>query len=82
MLKKFKGLGVGRQAFKALVDQFQGKWQVRVLKENEQGLAFWEAVVGGLTRGNFIRRVALDEELPMCFFWFDGGDVGRPELEK
>ncbi|MGI9281647.1 MAG: GNAT family N-acetyltransferase [Endozoicomonas sp.] len=81
VLKKFNGLGVGRQAFKALVDQFQGKWQVRVLKENEQGLAFWGAVIDGLTRGDFVRRVALDEELPMWFFWFDGGDVDRPEFE-
>ncbi|WP_051785690.1 GNAT family N-acetyltransferase [Endozoicomonas numazuensis] len=76
VLKKFKGLGVGRLAFEALVDCFPGQWQIRVLQENERALAFWGAVVDGVTGGRFVRQVADDDGLGMWFFWF-GGEGAR-----
>ncbi|WP_062260286.1 GNAT family N-acetyltransferase [Endozoicomonas arenosclerae] len=68
VLKKFKGLGVGRQAFKAAIELYPGKWQVRVLQENTGGLAFWGSVVADVSGGDFVRSVALDGDLAMWFF--------------
>ena len=41
VLRKFKGQGVGKCAFKDVVTRYPDQWQIRVLKENESGLRFW-----------------------------------------
>lgn len=53
VLKKYKGKGIGRIAFKLAVSAFPGKWQTRVLVHNTGALVFWKNVIGELVGKEF-----------------------------
>ena len=47
----FRRRGLGRAAAAAVLDAFQGAWQLEVIDGNEPALAFWRSVLSG--RGAF-----------------------------
>ena len=71
ILRKFKGMGVGRDAFRLAVSSRPGSWQVRVLLENIPALKFWRSVIGDLTLGNFKEGILPDNDLDMVFLTFE-----------
>ncbi|WP_461534964.1 GNAT family N-acetyltransferase [Spongorhabdus nitratireducens] len=71
ILRKYKGMGVGRRAFELSVSTFPGQWLTRVLLENKPALAFWLSVIGQVTDNHFFRAIETDEDLPMHFIRYD-----------
>ncbi|MEJ2765638.1 GNAT family N-acetyltransferase [Photobacterium sp. MCCC 1A19761] len=69
--RKFKGLGVGKQALANLLHQLPGKWQIRVLVENEPAIAFWQSAVRQAVGQNYEHSMDLDVDLKMHFFRFE-----------
>ncbi|MFD2178879.1 GNAT family N-acetyltransferase [Veronia pacifica] len=70
ILRRFKGQGVGKAAFKQAITLFPGQWQVRVLRENINALRFWSKAVAEATSGIFSLSEQLDDDLLMHFFSF------------
>jgi predicted acetyltransferase len=52
--KKFTRKGIGTQVTKYLFDTYRGKWLIRVLKDNNSALSFWNKIIGEYTNGQFI----------------------------
>lgn len=73
ILRKFKRRGVGSKAFELCLKAHNGNWLVRVLKENESGLSFWQSVIGSVTKNNFKHAFEFDRETEMHFFRFSYG---------
>lgn len=71
ILKRYSRLGIGRSAFKLCIELHPGNWIVRVLKENERGLRFWENVISSTTQGKFKHAFELDLGVEMHFFRFN-----------
>ncbi|EFP98409.1 GNAT family N-acetyltransferase [Vibrio caribbeanicus] len=71
VLRKYKGQGVGKEAFEEILNIHPGKWQIRVLKENEPALAFWKSVVSHRVGENFEVCIDIDIDLEMHFIRFD-----------
>jgi len=70
VLRKFKGQGVGKEAFHLAVKGLPGLWQTRVLLENTPALNFWRSAINSLTQGHYEERVMLDRDLPMHFIFY------------
>ena len=51
VLRKYRRLGVGRDAAYALWNRLPGHWVVRVADANRAGVPFWSAVVRAYTDG-------------------------------
>jgi predicted acetyltransferase len=49
VLRRFRGLGVGRSAAKLLWDNLRGAWTIRAAAVNPRAVAFWRSVVGTYT---------------------------------
>jgi len=47
ILRKYRGLGVGRLAAEAIFNQYPGMWQVAVTRKNIPAGVFWRKVIGG-----------------------------------
>jgi predicted acetyltransferase len=71
VLRKFKGKGVGRDAFRQSVSLYPGKWLTRVLNKNESALKFWLKVIGELSNGNYRHETEVDGDLPMHFIRYE-----------
>lgn len=71
VLRKYKGQGIGKKAFEEILNIHPGKWQIRVLKENEPALAFWKSVVNHRVGENFEVCIDIDIDLEMHFIRFD-----------
>jgi predicted acetyltransferase len=67
ILRKFRRKGVGEQAARDVFNRFRGRWEVRVIVENEPALAFWRRVLSRYTSG---RYVELPEPIT-CGQWQD-----------
>jgi predicted acetyltransferase len=50
---KYRRRGIGRLAARAAFDMFHGVWQVFELARNAPALAFWHAVIGEYTGGQY-----------------------------
>jgi len=74
VLRKFKGLGIGKQALKKVITLFPGNWQVRVLLENKTGLGFWKSAISQLSN-DYQYSQSKDVDLTMHFFHFEVGDT-------
>lgn len=70
VLRRFKGMGVGKQAFCAAVARFPGLWQTRVMLENTPALTFWRSAINSLTDGNFQQQIQMDDDLAMHFLTY------------
>jgi len=53
VLGKFKGRGIGKEAFRQSVVKFPGPWLTRVLPENSGARNFWLKVISEFTHGEF-----------------------------
>lgn len=73
VLRRFKGLGVGKEAFRLAVAGMPGLWQTRVLLENTPALMFWRSAIGSLTHGEFEEKIQPDGDLPMHFIFYRCG---------
>lgn len=45
ILRKYKGMGLGRKAFELSVKRHPGKWITRVLPDNQGAYSFWMKVI-------------------------------------
>lgn len=57
VLRKYRRLGVGRQAACRVFDRHPGRWQVGQMPANTPAQAFWRGVIGGYTVGDFREQV-------------------------
>ncbi len=71
VLRKFKGQGVGKEAFRLAVTGQPGLWQTRVLLENTPALNFWRSAIDSLTQGQYEEKVMQDRDLPMHFIFYN-----------
>jgi predicted acetyltransferase len=46
VLRKHRGLGIGRRAVFTLFDRFRGKWEIFELARNATAISFWRRVIG------------------------------------
>jgi predicted acetyltransferase len=53
IMRKFRGRGLGQQVACNIFDRFRGRWEVRVVVQNNPALAFWRKVIGRYTGGKF-----------------------------
>ncbi|MFO1258053.1 MAG: GNAT family N-acetyltransferase [Gammaproteobacteria bacterium] len=53
ILNKFKGKGIGQTVAHQLFGQFQGKWSVPVIPQNQGALAFWRKAIQKHVSGAF-----------------------------
>ncbi len=67
VLRKFKGSGVGREAFNLSISKFPGKWLTRVLDNNSGALKFWTNVIGERTNNDYIITPEMYGEIKMNF---------------
>ncbi|WP_028025326.1 GNAT family N-acetyltransferase [Enterovibrio calviensis] len=70
VLRKFKGQGVGKKAFQALLENHSGQWQIRVLKENKAALRFWQSAVNHSVGNRYEATLDIDIDLEMHFIRF------------
>ncbi len=70
ILRKYKHLGVGREAFKLSVSKHPGKWITRVLPNNEGAYKFWEKVISEIATDlpEVRKETYMDKE--MVYFYF------------
>ena len=71
ILRRFKGMGVGKEAFRLAVSMRPGLWQTRVMLENTGALTFWRSVIGQFTGGIFAESILPDDDLPMHFILYE-----------
>ena len=71
VLRKFKGKGIGKKAFKLVTELISGKWQIRVLFENSSALHFWKSSVSNIVGQNYTLSKDLDIDLLMSFIRFE-----------
>ncbi len=71
ILRKFKGQGIGREAFRLSVTHFPGQWLTRVLIGNDAALKFWTAVIGEITNGEYRVTQEQDFDLTMHFIRYE-----------
>ncbi len=58
VLRKFRRLGVGRDAANLIFNRFAGQWEVTEYLRNAGAVSFWRRVIGLYTRGTYTERVA------------------------
>jgi len=67
---KFKGKGIGREAFNLTLAKFPGPWLVRVLTGNTPAFAFWKKIIADKTREQFKLTLEPDPNTQKHFFRF------------
>ncbi len=82
VLRKFKGTGVGKKAFKLSIGKFPGRWLTRVLNENTAAFNFWQSVISDLTGGSFQITEEVDIDLKMTFIRYGSPAVSISEGHK
>lgn len=53
VLRSCRGRGIGRRAVFALLDRFQGKWEISELPRNAPAIRFWRGVLGAYRHGRY-----------------------------
>ncbi|HEX8680871.1 MAG TPA: GNAT family N-acetyltransferase [Ardenticatenaceae bacterium] len=53
VMRKYRRLGVGQQAARAVFQKFTGSWEIGVLRSNVGAQGFWRSVVGKYTMGRY-----------------------------
>jgi predicted acetyltransferase len=61
VMRRYRRIGVGRAAAKALFERFAGTWEVGEIGSNIVAQAFWRTVIGEHTGGRF-EEVRFDDE--------------------
>lgn len=70
VLRKYKGQGVGREAFRLSVKKHPGNWITRVLPNNEGAFKFWEKVIGEIAEEKPLVKKDLYCEKEMHYFYY------------
>ena len=60
VMRKYRGLNVGKLAATSMFNLFEGEWELRILHSNKPALSFWNKVVSGYTNGNHTFHSAPD----------------------
>ena len=58
IMRKFRRRGIGQEVAFDVFDRFRGRWEVRVVVENQPALAFWRKVIRRYADGS---RIELPE---------------------
>jgi predicted acetyltransferase len=66
VLRKFRRLGVGRDAATLIFNRFAGQWEVTEYVRNPGAVSFWRQVISLYTRGAYTERIA-DGEVRQVF---------------
>jgi len=53
VMRRYRGLGVGRKVAALTFNAFPGEWEVRVYHSNKPAFPFWRKVIDGYTGGKF-----------------------------
>ena len=61
VLRRYRRLGVGRDACQLIFNRFSGRWEVGEFLRNEPAVAFWRRVISQYTRGQFREWIANGE---------------------
>jgi predicted acetyltransferase len=61
VLRRFRRLGVGRDACQLIFNRFSGRWEVGEFLRNEPAVAFWRRVISEYSRGQFREWIANGE---------------------
>jgi len=61
IMRKYRRIGVGRKMAFHIFDRFRGAWEVRQTRTNLAAQAFWRAVIGEYTDGDF-EETDMDDE--------------------
>ena len=62
IMRKYRGIGVGRAVAWQIFDRFPGEWRVEEMAVNLPAQAFWRKVIGDYTAGRYVERIRDDEE--------------------
>ncbi len=62
VMKKYRRMGIGSFAARAVFDLFRGKWEVRQLPNNIRAQKFWKAVIATYTQDTYQEIGSPDEE--------------------
>lgn len=57
VLRKFRRLGVGRDAAQLIFNRFAGQWEVTEYLRNPDAVSFWRRVISAYTRGTYTERI-------------------------
>ena len=75
ILAKFQGKGIGTEIAHQLWNMHPGRWEVSVIPENKNALAFWRNVISTFTCSRYIeaiKDVDYDQNQPKRYvFSFD-----------
>lgn len=70
IVDEFKGMGLGREAFRQTLVRFPGDWLVRVLPGNTRAFEFWKKVAAEVTGNNFSLSLEPEKNTLMHFIRF------------
>ena len=62
VMKKYRRMGVGEKAARAVIEMFPGRWEVVQHPENKSSMEFWEKVISEITRGQY-RKLEAETEV-------------------
>jgi predicted acetyltransferase len=62
VLRKHRGLGVGRRAAEAVFSRHAGSWEVAVARRNVRALQFWRKTIGGTAQAADIHELDLNNQ--------------------
>ena len=78
LLRGFRGRGAGRLVALDMFRRFPGRWELKVLPDNEPALAFWRKTIAVAGNGPFMEETAdVNGEGEMAIFRFDIGSATR-----
>ena len=75
VLKKYRRQGLGTVAAQHVINRFPGKWEIRILDENQLAIQFWRQVINKLTAGQFVERTPDPQLWRGPVFSFKSGTV-------
>lgn len=86
VLAKFQGKGIAKQIAHQIWEQFNGKWEVSVIPENEKALAFWRKAISDFTNAHYkeeIKEIDYDKSQPIRYILsFDTNELKRVQRKN
>lgn len=70
ILRKFQGMGIGKEAFRLAVADRPGLWQTRIMLENTSALNFWRSAITSASGDLCKEEIRLDDDLEMYFITY------------
>jgi predicted acetyltransferase len=68
VMRKYRRIGIGRDAARQVFSLFPGVWRVGEMHENQPAQVFWRKVIGEFTGGHYREIAAPDWDGPMQEF--------------